>query len=241
LLTRTNVVQAMETAASQDLDGVAVLPLLLQLVAGRSEPAGVSAMLARLQSWIADGAHRRKAAPGDTQYADPAGVAIADELIPNLIRALYDGVLAAGGVSANRYSALPMSFVDYPNDHKGSSYDGGYEGYLVATLQQLLGQTPADGFGPQITAHECTGGPSTCGAAVDAALAKTYDALVAANGTTDVSSWTASTASAAAKQTMPVFDDIQFRALGLVGQPAIDWQNRPTFQQVIEFPRHRPR
>ena len=35
-------------------------------------------------------------------------------------------------------------------------------------------------------------------------------------------------------------DAIQFRALGLVGQPAIDWQNRPTFQQVVEFPRHRP-
>jgi hypothetical protein len=40
---------------------------------------------------------------------------------------------------------------------------------------------------------------------------------------------------------MPVFDAIQFRALGLVTQPAIDWQNRPTFQQVVEFPRHRPR
>jgi hypothetical protein len=39
---------------------------------------------------------------------------------------------------------------------------------------------------------------------------------------------------------MPVYDAIQFRALGLIGQPAIDWQNRPTFQQVIEFPRHRP-
>ena len=45
----------------------------------------------------------------------------------------------------------------------------------------------------------------------------------------------------AAGQTMPVYDAIQFRALGVVGQPAIDWQNRPTFQQVIEFPRHRPR
>ena len=40
---------------------------------------------------------------------------------------------------------------------------------------------------------------------------------------------------------MPEFDSIGFRALGLVGQPNIDWQNRPTFQQVVEFPRHRPR
>lgn len=35
---------------------------------------------------------------------------------------------------------------------------------------------------------------------------------------------------------MRQYDDIQFLAVGIVGQPAIDWQNRPTFQQVVEFP-----
>jgi hypothetical protein len=40
---------------------------------------------------------------------------------------------------------------------------------------------------------------------------------------------------------MPVFDAIQFSAISVIGQPAIAWQNRPTFQQVIEFPAHRPR
>jgi acyl-homoserine lactone acylase PvdQ len=241
LLTRANVVQAMETAASQDLDGVSVLPLLLQYVQGRTEPAGVTAMLDQLQAWIADGAHRRKAAAGDTQYAHAAAVAIADELIPNLIHALYDPILAAGGSSSNGFDALPMGFVDYPHEHKGSSYDGGFESYLVATLQQLLGQDPVDGFGAELTSRECAGGPASCGAVVDDALAKTYAALVTANGTSDVSAWTASSASKAANQTMPVYDAIQFRTLGIVGQPDIDWQNRPTFQQVIEFPRHRPR
>ena len=81
-----------------------------------------------------------------------------------------------------------------------------------------------------------------CPAAIDAALSQTYGALVAANGgSTDVPSWTASTASKNAGQTMPQFDAIAFRALGVVGQPTIDWQNRPTFQQVVQFPRHRPR
>ncbi|HEX3337351.1 MAG TPA: penicillin acylase family protein [Jatrophihabitans sp.] len=252
-LTRAQVVQAMETAASQDLDGLIVLPLLLQYLAARAEPAGVSAMLDQLRAWIDDGAHRRKGAAGDAQYAHAAAVAVADELIPNLIQALYDPILAAGGLgsagsnggaTAPAYSALPMQFVNTPNSggaHLGSAYDGGYEGYLVATLQQLLGGSPVDGFGPEITSRECHGGPATCPAAVDEALRKTYDSLVAANGSAAVSTWTASSASAAAKQTMPVFDAIQFRAMGIVGQPAIDWQNRPTFQQVIEFPRHRAR
>jgi hypothetical protein len=40
---------------------------------------------------------------------------------------------------------------------------------------------------------------------------------------------------------MPVYDDIEYRTIGIIGQPAQDWQNRPTFQQVVEFPAHRPR
>jgi hypothetical protein len=35
---------------------------------------------------------------------------------------------------------------------------------------------------------------------------------------------------------MPQYDAIAFRTLGLIGQPSLDWQNRPTFQQVVEFP-----
>jgi hypothetical protein len=252
-LTRANVVQAMETAATQDLDGVTVLPLLLKYLAGRSEPAGVRAMLSQLRSWLADGAHRVKVDPSDAQYRHAAAVAIADELVPNLIRALYDPILATGGLGTQgstggaataSYSVLPMQFVNTPDSggaHLGSAYDGGYEGYLVASLQQLLGRHPADGFGTPITSRECHGGPRTCHAAIDAALAKTYAALVTANGSSDVATWTASTDSKAAGQTMPQYDQIQFTALGLVGQPAIDWQNRPTFQQVVQFPRHRPR
>jgi acyl-homoserine lactone acylase PvdQ len=253
-VTRANVVQAMETAATQDLDGVAVLPLLLTYLQGRPESAGVQGMLAQLTSWIADGAHRRKSAPGDTQYAHAAAVAIADDLILNLIRTLFDPLLGAGGVgtvestgfaTSAGYNILPMQFVNTPNSggaNVGSAYDGGYEGYLVTVLQQLLGQSPADAFGAPVMSRLCTGGATTCGSAIDATLVKTYNALVTANGgSTNVAAWTNSTQSAAAKQTMPVFDAIHFRALGLVGQPAIDWQNRPTFQQVVEFPRHRPR
>jgi len=65
---------------------------------------------------------------------------------------------------------------------------------------------------------------------------------VAANGgSADPASWTASAASAAAAQPMPAYDAIRFAQVGIIGQPNIDWQNRPTFQQVVSFPRHRPR
>ena len=38
---------------------------------------------------------------------------------------------------------------------------------------------------------------------------------------------------------MPVCGDIQFTSVGIVGRPAIEWQDRPTFQQVAQFPAHR--
>ena len=34
-------------------------------------------------------------------------------------------------------------------------------------------------------------------------------------------------------------DNIQHRAIGLSSVPGIHWQNRPTFQQVVEFTNHR--
>jgi acyl-homoserine lactone acylase PvdQ len=253
-VTRVEVVQAMETGATQDLDGVAVLPQLLTYLKNRPEPPRIAAMITQLSNWSADGTHRKKASHGATQYQHAAAVAIMDELMPQLIQAIYDPILGAGGVSSvgntggaadPGYEILPMQFVNTPNSggqHLGSAYDGGYEGYLQKTLAQLNGQSPPMPFTSVITSRWCSTGPASCGAAIDGALSRTYDALVNANnGSTTVSSWTASTVSKAAGQTMPQFDSIAFRALGIVGQPNIDWQNRPTFQQVIQFPRHRPR
>ncbi|MBV9526440.1 MAG: penicillin acylase family protein, partial [Candidatus Dormibacteraeota bacterium] len=60
-LTRANLVTAMETAASVDLEGRQVLPLLLSYVAHRSEPAGVQSLLAVLQQWATAGGPRIKA------------------------------------------------------------------------------------------------------------------------------------------------------------------------------------
>ncbi len=253
-LTRANVTQAMETAATQDLDGVTVIPQLLAYLKNRPEPVGVRAMLTQLQQWVDAGAHRKKAVASDPQYEHAAAVAINDVVIPAVIRAIYDPLLAGGGLgpvgsnggaTAPGYSILPMPFINTPNSggqHLGSAFDAGYEGYLLTTFQQLRGLSAPDPFSSAVTKTWCGGGPSACGAAIDRALAQAYQMLVTANGgSTDVASWTVSPDAAAAKQTMPVFDAIQFRALGVVGQPAADWQNRPTFQQVVSYPRHRAR
>jgi hypothetical protein len=36
-------------------------------------------------------------------------------------------------------------------------------------------------------------------------------------------------------------DSIQFKAIGAITQPLIEWINRPTFQQAVEIRGHGPR
>jgi acyl-homoserine lactone acylase PvdQ len=247
-LTEADLVTAMETAASADLTGRQVGPALLAGVTGRTEPSGVRAMLSQLSTWVAAGALRRKASAADAQYAGAAAVAIMDELWPRLIEAVFDPLFAAGGVqssggTATGYNVFPMPFEDTPNGagaHHGSAYQSGWDGYLVKILGQIQGLQVAQPFPAAVTSQVCGGGLAACPAAIDSALAATYQALVTANsGSTDVASWTQDTATQAAAQTMPGYDSIQFASIGVVGQPPIDWQNRPTFQQVAQFPAHR--
>jgi acyl-homoserine lactone acylase PvdQ len=245
-ITRADLVQAMETAATQDLDGVTIGPALLRAVRGRHEPPGVRQMLAALRVWYSTGAHRILSAPGDAQYEQAAAVAISDQLTPAVIRAIFDPVFAAGGVTSGGYKVVPMGFVNEPfsgGAHLGSAYDGGWEGYTVKALDQMTGKHVGQPFGPAVTSRLCgRGGLRHCGPALDAALKATYQALVKANsGSVDVPLWTADANTAAAGLTMPQYDAIGFQTLGIVGQPDIPWQNRPTFQQVVSFPAHRPR
>jgi len=245
-ITRADLVQAMETAATQDLDGLTILPALLRAARGRPEPAGVVQMLAALKAWYSGGAHRILASASDTQYEQAAAVAIMDQLTPAVIKAIFDPLFAAGGTSPGGYNVFPMGFVNEPFNggaHLGSAYDGGWEGYTVKALGQMTGQRVAQPFSPAVTATLCgSGGLKNCGPALDAALAATYQALVKANrGSAIVARWTADANTVAAGLTMPQYDAIGFRSLGIVGQPSIPWQNRPTFQQVVSFPAHRPR
>ncbi|MBV8160125.1 MAG: penicillin acylase family protein [Acidimicrobiia bacterium] len=99
-LTRANVVSAMEVGAVTDFDGRQLVPELASYLSGVPLPPADAAMLAQLQSWAAGGALRRRAQPGDAQYADAAAVAIMDELEPRLIRAFFDPIFAAGGSGA---------------------------------------------------------------------------------------------------------------------------------------------
>ncbi|MBV9039397.1 MAG: penicillin acylase family protein [Acidimicrobiia bacterium] len=246
-LTRANVVSAMQVGAAADFDGRELVPELASYLHGAALPPTDSAMLSQLESWAAGGALRRRAKHGDTQYADAAAVAIMDELEPRLIRAFFDPIFAAGGVGSyagadDSYRVVPMEWVNTPNNdggRLGSAYDdSGWAGHELRLLRELQHKPVGQPFSPGVSAAVCgPQGMNDCQTKVINALNDTYTAMVAANGgSTNVAAWTNDTATHTAGQGMPAFDDIGFQAVGLVGQPNIDWQNRPTFQQVVMFP-----
>lgn len=245
LLTRANLVSAMEKAASVDLIGTTVLPELLTAEPSSGQPATVQAMLATLQGWLNDGALRRKASAGDTQYADAAGVAVMDELYPAVLEALFDHLFKTGGVSTqlglpSSYNVVPEAFSQNPNQTggSGSSYYGGLQSQVVKVLRQINGEAVAQPFSATTLAQLCGGGGlAACHTALNQALLDTYNAMSSSNGGSSTpSTWTANAETQSGGAPMPQLDAIAFAAVGLAGQPTIDWQNRPTFQQVVEFP-----
>ncbi|MFN2465026.1 MAG: penicillin acylase family protein, partial [Candidatus Dormibacteria bacterium] len=258
-LTQANVVTAMETAATVDLEGTRLLPDLLPDLRSAAAASGRSdeiAMVAELGQWLADGAHRKRARQGDPQYAHASAVAIMDELYPRLVRAVFDGLFADPALAAHRngveqvdkmdsrYDRVPFEWANnpgYDDQHLGSAYDGGWDGYLQKLIQQLHHKAVPMRFSEASTAQMCTGGLTTCEASIANALAAAADQLKDVNTSDDVSTWTMTTASQATQQSLPDYDSIRYRAIGIVGQPMQDWQNRPTQQQVVMFPAHRPR
>jgi acyl-homoserine lactone acylase PvdQ len=249
-LTRADVVSAMEAGAVPDSTATGLLPRLLPYM--RASPSGtVRAMGLQLGAWLAAGAERIKHNPGDAEYAYPAAVASMDELYPRVVRALFDRVfLPAGPVTTwdgldTGYPVLPQEWASTPNGdgaQQGDGYGGGWEGYVQKALDQLGGGHPPTPLSEALMAHLCGApGPATCPAALERAFEAAAAALTSANGTADVATWTQDTQTRTAKTTLPDYDSISFTAVGIVGQPNIDYQNRPTFQQVAEFPTHAPR
>src|SRR5258708_39959337 len=125
-----------------------------------------------------------------------------DELEPHMIEAVFNHVFCADPGNcppaevysvndlAAGYRLHPMGWTDLPSGRGGSSYDGGWEGYMVKVLRQLRvlsgdsSATPMlQPFSGAMMANVCgAGGQADCAASLLKAIRDTYSADVAANG-----------------------------------------------------------
>ena len=214
-----SVVAAMNTAATQDFRVLKVLPSIADVLAGTTAPsARDQQMLDLLESWRSSGGSRLDL-DLDGKIDDP-GAAIMDAVWPRIARAVLSPVVG---------SALPdleaLQPLDDPANDQGSAYDNGWYGYVDKDLRSLMGRSVRGAF----TRKYCGAGDLvTCQGSLWAAIDAAGDELQAAQGA-DPTAWRADATG----------ERIRFSG-GLLAD-TMRWTNRPTFQQVISFARHRPR
>jgi acyl-homoserine lactone acylase PvdQ len=224
------LVEAMGEAATTDLRAEQVLPLALRVI-GRPQDPRLAVAVEKLRAWVADGSHRRDL-DGDGRYEHADAIAILDAFWPRWMRAQFEPSLGS-----QLYAQLTEAHDvdDTPNGHGGhlgSAYQSGWYGYAYKDLRRVLGLKVR---APYAKRYCGAGKRARCASALVDALAQALE----------VDRATLYRDTACAKAGKPgdqvCFDSIAFRTTGVVTQPMIGWQNRPTYQLAVEVQGHRPR
>ena len=230
-MTLADLINAMGIAGTQDLRGVEVLPYALQIIGHPSDPTLATAVT-ELRAWVASGAHRinreHPGAHGDYDQTD--AVRIMDAWWPLLVKAEFHPVLGSGLLNQveSEFAINDEPGHGTSGSHLGSSFDVGFYGIVQKDLRSVL---HAARRGPLNRIYCGAGSLTRCRAALESSLsqpsAESPQQVYPADGVC-----------AAGDQMCS--DSIQFRAIGGITQPLIEWVNRPTFQQADEIQGHGP-
>jgi len=222
--TLPELTEAMADAATVDLRGDRVLPWALRVL-GTPRNARIAEAVAALRAWAAAGAHRRDG-DGDGVYEHAEAIRILDAWWPLWMRSQFAPVL---GKRLFEAMSSVHALDNHPNnngDHVGSAWQSGWYSFAQKDLRTLLGRRVAGRW----TRTYCgRGGLGRCRRALSGSLKKALEVEADALYRDEVC------AAAGRDGDQTCFDAIWHRPLGGITQPLIPWQNRPTFQQVVEF------
>ncbi|MFJ7902517.1 penicillin acylase family protein [Streptomyces sp. NPDC096198] len=231
-VTRSALTKAMADAALADLRAEDVLPKLLKVIGSSAvtDPTEAAAV-SKLSAWVSAGARRTETSAGSHTYADSDAIRILDAWWPLLVKAEFEP-----GLGSDLYTALaanlpvdesPSAAHGPTGAHAGSSFQYGWWSYVDKDIRAVLGQ-PVQG---PLAQKYCGGGD--LGACRDALLGT----LKQAAGMTAAQVYPGDDQCSAGDQWCA--DSIVQRPLGGIKHGRIGWQNRPTFQQVVEYTSHR--
>ncbi|MGW0779614.1 penicillin acylase family protein [Streptomyces sp. NPDC002913] len=242
-VTRTALVKAMEDAATVDLRAEQVLPTVLDVIgtAAVTDPA-LSATVEKLRAWEAAGGHRRETAKGSGTYAHAEAIRVLDAWWPLLVEGVF-----TPGLGTDLYQALTAvapinespsggqngtgstgSGIAAGEAHKGSAFQHGWWAYVDKDLRSVLGRSVGS---PLNTTFCGSGALAACRQVLLSTLTTAAAVPAAQVYPADKSCSTAGDQVCA--------DSIVHRAMGGITVPRVAWQNRPTYQQVVEFPARR--
>lgn len=231
-VTRTSLVKAMADAALADLRAEDVLPDLLKVVNSSTvTDSTAAAAVGKLQTWLTAGGKRTETSAGSKTYANADAVRILDAWWPLLVKAEFEP-----GLGSDLYAAMtnnlpidesPSAAHGPTGSHAGSSFQYGWWSYVDKDIRAVLGESVQ---GP-LARKFCGGG----------SLATCRDTLIStlkeAAGKTAAQVYPGDDQCSAGDQWCA--DSIVQRTLGGIKHGKISWQNRPTYQQVVEFTSHR--
>jgi acyl-homoserine lactone acylase PvdQ len=228
-MSRNELVDAMESAATVDLRGSQVLPEALRVVKpdlGKlKDGKKLKKAVKNLQAWSDDGAHRLDA-DADGAYDDGKAVRIMDAWWPRLVKAEFKPTL--GGALYGQIQS--MIGLDDPPAAGGSAYISGWYGYVDKDLRTILGDSVD---GPYSRTYCGNGSLKQCRKDLQKSLSK----ALKHDSAKDLHPGFPNDA---CEELDPVptaqwcHDSIRATAIGAITQPPIHWQNRPTFQQAVE-------
>ncbi|WP_407703871.1 penicillin acylase family protein [Streptomyces smaragdinus] len=237
-VTRAKLTQAMEDAGATDLRAEQVLPVILDVIgtAPISDPAQAAAV-ADLRAWLAAGSERREAAKGDKVYRNARAIQTLDAWWPLLVEGVfkpklgteaYQALTAVGTINEspsggqNGSGAVDTGIA--AGAHRGSAFQHGWWNHLDKDLRSVLGRSVAS---PLDRTYCGSGTVASCRTILLNTLA-----TAAAQPATTV--YPADDSCDAGDQVCA--DAIVHKAMGGITVQRIAWQNRPTYQQVVEFP-----
>ena len=225
----------MADAAVTDLRGEDVLPDLLKVINSARSPTHGRPRSSKLQTWLAAGAKRMETTAGSQDYADADAIRVMDAWWPLLVQAefqpgLGDGLYTAltGDLPDRRVARRPARPDRRRHAGKGS-FQYGWWTYVDKDIRAVLGEPVQGGAGRRRTAAAATS--AACRDMLLTTLKQAAGRTAAARSTP------ATTRCSAGDQWCA--DSIVQRTAGRRQDATISWQNRPTYQQVVEFPSHR--
>jgi hypothetical protein len=182
-----------------------------------------------LDAWVREGSHRRDV-DGDNAIEHAAEVAVMDDWWPLIARGVFQPVLGRTVYDAIR----DVHGFGSPPPDDGSAFGSGWWSEVHTDLRSLVG---APVRAPLSRPYCGRGKRARCRRILLAALTEAVANAKARYGVQALGDIRME----AVCDDGDLCDEIVFTTAGAVGMPDIPWQDRPTFQQIVEIQGHRPR
>ena len=227
----TELTQAMELAATVDLRGQEVYPVLRRVMRPYVDGGRVGRLVAMLNRWVEDGAHRRDLSRNNVLEHSPA-IAVMDAWWARLVKRIFRPTIGKPMLRRVR----DLTVFGPPPSAGGSSFFSGWWGYVDKDLRNILG----DRVRQPLSREYCgarQGDAATrrsCARVLIKSLKLAEEKAEKRYGVERVQDIQRPATCEPDPSYPRTCDQIEFEAAGAVETAPIHWQDRPTFQQIVE-------